>query len=219
MKGRGAGRGGARSSSPARPPRGPGSAARAPGGFGRKVWPTAREGGGGPPGSARASAEGSVCYPPVPAMWASVPTEGESGRPTGLFGSCPGPQETWERRPGGGGGASFLPPMRGRAPSPPEPVDRGAEASGRMGRDDDPGVSVSTVTCLHAQGTTHVKYKVQDKQRVEHEPRPAPPPPASLTQETSSSLQAFLENYSGSGKSPPTALQRLGSACFLLQGP
>lgn len=39
-----------------------------------------------------------------------------------------------------------------------------AEASGRMGRDDDPGVSVSTVTCLHAQGTTHVKYKVQDKQ-------------------------------------------------------
>ena len=50
-------------------------------------------------------------------------------------------------------------------------------------------------------------------------PRLAPPRPASLTQETSSSLQAFLENYSGSGKSPPTALQRLESACFLLQGP
>lgn len=79
--------------------------------------------------------------------------------------------------PGGGGGASFLPPMRERAPSLPEPVDRGAEVSGRMGRDDDPGVSVSTVTCLHAQGTTHVKYKVQDKlsgERVPPPPRPRP---------------------------------------------
>lgn len=191
------------------PPRsGPTPAARARRvGFGCRSGPPRGKGGGGPPGSARASAEGSVWYPPVPAMWASTsPPRENRGRPTGLFGSCPGPQEreaTARRRRRSLFSASDA---RASAFTSKSPWTAVPEASGRMGRDDDPGVSVSAVTRLHAQGTTHVKYKVQGKQRVEHRPPPTRPRPASLTQETSSSLQAFLENYSGSGQVSPYSL-------------
>lgn len=53
----------------------PGGAAQGPG------WWRSSAGSADAPGRARASGEGSVCVPLCQAVWASVPTEGESGRP------------------------------------------------------------------------------------------------------------------------------------------